>query len=464
MGGNMQTIRYIKEISIVGQYELVVIGGGMTGTCAAIAASRKGLKTLLVERDGNLGGVGVKSGVCHLLGAFYYDEKTKGYIQNVKGLFDEIIRKLISKGNAIDPYTIDRNRNPHGFFSGLAHGVPFDNESMKVILENMCLEANVNILYFTKFTDAIIKNNKITQIIIDNKGGIQAVDCNMVADTSGDADVAYSSGCRVQLGREEDGLMAPASLIMHVEHVDKEVFLDYLSHNNTPRCRELILDLREKGIWDFPYEIFIAVQLVENDIFMINTVRQVGIDGTNPVSITNGMIDGRLQSKKLFDIMKKYIPGFKNARVRLTAPEIGIRETRRIIGNLVVKTDDIINGTVFHDSIAVSSYGWDLPNPKKPSDQPMHSVKMKSPFKQIPYRCMLPYPIENLIVAGRCISVERDVLGPLREMGPCFAMGQAAGVAAVLAKEQNDCFKDIDVSILQKFLEQDGCVTHIEIF
>lgn len=136
---------------------------------------------------------------------------------------------------------------------------------------------------------------------------------------------------------------------------------------NDVRFRDIIDDLKEKGKLNFPYEIFISVMLTEKDIFMINTIRQVGIDGTDIDSLTQGIIDGRKENFELFEIARNYFPGFKNARVREIAPIIGIRETRRIIGEYTLTVEDLISGKSFDDCIALSGYGWDMPDPKNPS-------------------------------------------------------------------------------------------------
>jgi len=457
--GNMM---YKRDIKIKDNYDLVVVGGGMTGFSAAVAAARRGLKTAIIEKMGCLGGVATSAGVCHLLGGRTYDDSLGRHFRNVRGIFDELTDKLISKGAAIEPDTVNRQRNPHGWFPSLAAGVPFDVEKMKVAMDDMCKEAGVHIYYFTSFIDCEVEDEMINTLILHNKSGLFGIGTKLVADTTGDADVAYRSGCLTVLGRDEDNLMAPASLEMHVENVNKEELLDYIQKNNTPRFRELIRELRDKGIWTFPYEIFIAVQLNEEDVFMINTIRQVGVNGVDGESITEAMINGRKENMKLFEIMKEYFPGFKNARIKMIAPVVGIRETRRIVGKYVLTVEDLCNGKVFDDSIAVSSYGWDLPDPNKPSHQPMEKVKTASKFTHIPYRCLLPSPIKNLIVAGRCISVEREVLGPVRVMAPCMAMGQAAGIAAAISVKSNQVFSEIDVKEVQSELERDGCIYMIK--
>ena len=192
---------------------------------------------------------------------------------------------------------------------------------------------------------------------------------------------------------------------------------------------------------------------------MINTIRQVGINGTDARSLTDGTIDGRAESYTLLSIMREYFPGFAHAEIRQFAQKIGIRETRRIEGDYILTVQDLIDSTVFSDSIAVSSYGWDLPDPKNPTHQPRHGVNRRTVYTHIPYRCLLPKGVSGLLMAGRCISVERDALGPVRVMGVCLGMGEAAGIAASMAAEGD--FRQVDVAVLKKKLEAYGGITEI---
>jgi hypothetical protein len=215
------------------------------------------------------------------------------------------------------------------------------------------------------------------------------------------------------------------------------------------RFRALIEPLKERGIWNFPYDIFISVMLTQKDVFMINTNRMVGIDALNARSTTQGVIDARQENYMLFEIMRKHFRGFKHARIRSIAPALGIRESRRIVGEYILSVDDLVNEKAFDDTIAYSVYGWDLPDPKKPSHQP-DKEKHKPLFTPIPYRCLLPKMIGNLIVAGRSISVERPVLGPIRVMAPCIAMGEAAGYATKLALDAGTLYKNINIKLLKE--------------
>ena len=301
-----------------------------------------------------------------------------------------------------------------------------------------------------------------SNLLLANKAGIQAVAARAVVDATGDADVAARAGCPTVLGRDGDHLMTPTTLMFHVDNVDQVALAAYIHDRDTPRLKELILALRASGEWTFPYEIFISVQLQEPSVMMINTSRLVGIDGTDPRSLTRGLIQGREETQQLLALMRKHIPGCAHARIKAVATLLGVRETRRIVGDEVMSVDDLVTGKSFTDIIGFSGYWWDLPDPKRPSHQPMEGRNAPYPTP-IPYRVMVPRAVKNLICPGRAISVERDVLGPLRVMAPCMAMGEAAGLAATQVVTRNIAFANVDIAALQTTLRVQGAILDWEV-
>ncbi len=444
---------YSKNIEIKETYDLVVCGGGFSGFSTAYSAAREGLKVLLVERNASLGGVGTNGLVNHILGERFMDNTEVKTC--VGGLFSKLEEEILKIDGAVDFKEVDLDLPPHGWISTLGIGLIFDKEKMKLLLEQMLISVGVKILYMTDIVDVITQDDTISGIVVHNKTGLYCIKAKYFADATGDADVCEMSGVETYKGDEEGGLAA-ASLEMHLENVDYNELNVYMQNTRDIRFKAIIEDLKEKGLWKFPYEIFISVMLTEKDTFMINTIRQVGIDGTNAKSINQAIIDGRKENFELFEVAKKYFPGFKNARIREIAPVIGIRETRRIKGEYTLTVEDLITGKDFEDSVALSGYGWDMPNPKKPSYQPFHGVAKKSHITQIPYRCLLPKGVSNLITVGRCISVEREVLGPVRVMGPCIAMGEAAGIATALAFENNTAYNKVNTDELRQKIVLNG--------
>ena len=449
---------YSKELKEYGSYDVLVCGGGYTGFAAAYAAAREGRRVLLLEGGSCLGGTGTAGLVTHILGQRHVDGDVLR--DNACGIFHLLEERLLAQGAAVDARTINYSLHPHGWRPFLGAGLPYDGEAMKVLLETMLREVSAEILYYTDIVDVIKEGCTVKGVVIHNKDGLQAVYGTCVIDATGDGDICTAAGCAYQLGDEEGG-MAAASLEMQVENVDDEALMDYMRQTNDTRFRAIIDDLIAKGIWKFPYSIFISVLLTKKSVYMINTIRQVGINGVDARSLSDGTIDGRAESYALLDIMRKYFPGFAHAEIRQFAQKIGIRETRRIEGDYILTVQDLIDSTVFSDSIAVSSYGWDLPHPKNPTHQPRHGVSRRTTYTHIPYRCLLPKGVSGLMMAGRCISVEREALGPVRVMGVCLGMGEAAGIAASMAANAKGDFRQVDVAVLKKKLEAYGGITEI---
>jgi hypothetical protein len=455
-------MRFSREIPVVEEFDLVVCGGGPAGVPAALAARRSGLKVLLVEQFGQLGGAGTSGGVSHLLGGRTTDNR----YWCVAGIFKEVVDDLAGRGGALHPLNIEPEKfSPHGWTgvqSSLTYGVPFEPAHMAALLDEKMLEAEVDLLYFTSVVDVECDGKRISHLILHNKSGLQAVPTRAVVDATGDADVAARSGCEVVKGRPEDGLMTPATLMFHVDGVDQDALRDEIYRTESNRFRELVQKLRATGEWTFPYDIFISVQLTEKGTLMINTTRLVDVDGTDGWSLSLGMMRGRREVEELFALMQRHFPGFEKARIKMVAPMLGVRETRRIVADYVYSVEDLVGARDFEDTIGFSGYGWDLPDPKRPSYQPMHNDKdaprMKRNYTPIPYRVMVPRPVENLICPGRSISVERDVLGPLREQAPCYAMGQAAGQAAVQVVGEGIGFGEVDTERLHQELRVAGAV------
>lgn len=436
-------------------YDLVVCGGGPAGFACAVSAARCGLAVALVERGGCLGGTATLAGVNHLLAGRKLDENTGEHVRVVGGIFDELTDHLIRNGAAIEPNTIDPNFNPFGWYPRMASGIAFDDTSIKIAMDDFCLQAGVRVYYHTVLTEAEKSGEEISSVIVWNKDGFVRLRAAYFADCTGDADLAALSGCPYSKGRIEDGLMTPCSTEMHVDHVDTNAFVSYQNEHKSPKLVEIIDRLKANGIWNFPYEIFVTVRLVEDDVFMVNTIRQIGVDGTSEASVSRALADGRKENLRLFNIIKAYFPGFQNARIRKMADYLGVRETRRIHGHYTITVEDALSGKCYEDTIAATTYNFDLPDPLRPSYDPMMGdakkphAERKHVVIRIPYRSLLPLKTANLIVAGRCISAEREVLGPIRIMGPCMMMGQAAGIASAVAKERACAYSDVPTKELR---------------
>ena len=447
--------RMIIDAPVIPNVDVLVCGGGPAGIGAAVAAARQGARTMLIEQQGCLGGVATNALVGVWLGSYSRD----GAYPVVGGIFTEIVNRLVENGSAIPASEDVTGGSRHvGYASWHGRTVPFEFEPCKQVCEQLALEAGVHLRYFTHMAYPQVKKGQITGTFLYSKNGMKFVRANIVVDATGDADVAFRAGCPTVKGRLKDGLMSPATLIFVVEDVDSHAFEHYCRETGDVRFRKVIRELKQKGKWPFPFEILICCELPRRGRFVINTLRQTGIDGTNTDDLTRGMIEGRQQVLELMEILRQVIPGFTNARIVQTGSILGIRDTRRIVGEYEVSVEDITQGRHYQDTIALSGYQWDMADPTRPSYQSMKGVKVALPYAEIPYRSLLPQRISNLIVAGRCMSAAWDALGPLRIMPACFAMGQAAGNAAVLALTEGKNLRCVDIKLLRENLLKQGAI------
>lgn len=453
---------YSRDIPEGRGYDVVVCGGGPAGTAAALSARREGASVLLLEGQAQLGGMATSGLVSHWLGG-----RTEPGEWVVGGLFRSLVEAAVERGLAILPVlTRGRRYQPHGWLPWFVHGVPLDPFATAALLDETLAEAGVDVLLETQLLDAAVRDGRITHVIAQNKSGLCAWPGRAFVDATGDADIAAFAGCAVQAGREEDGLMTPASLTFHLCGVDHEALWRHIEENRCPKFRETIDRLRERGDWPFPYDIFISVQLVQQDVAMINTMRLPGVNGLDASSRSRALAEGRRQVGRLLGLLREHFPGFGQAEVKAVASLLGIRETRRIVADRRLAVAELAGGEVPADTIGFSMYGWDLPDPLRPSHQPMVdesgggyvSRVKKGPSTPIPFGVMVPLGVSNLLCPGRAVSVERDVLGPLRVMAPCMAMGEACGTAGAWSAGQGGAVAAVDVEALRGRLRDCGAI------
>jgi hypothetical protein len=485
---NIKSIQRTREITIdqEAEYDLVVCGAGPAGMTAALAARREGLSVLLVEALGQIGGMGTNGLVSHWLSGRTPD--CKHWV--VGGLFRELSCEASDLGIAkITDLPPGERLSPHGWTrkGKLTAGVPFDPYRMAAFLDDKMAEARVDVLFFTRVVDVnlSLEGDRIGSIILSNKSGFSEIKTSLVIDATGDGDVAALSKCDFVLGREEDNLMTPVTLEMQVSNVDTDALDSYVEGH--PACWHIDPDftppenydpntlsksgfrwLREidemtrRGDWPFSFTRLIMIQLDYPDTYQINTTRMTGYDGTDAASVSQAMAQGRRESIELLEILRKHFVGFENVRLKSIAPYLGVRETRRIIGDFFLRMSDFADERTFDDVVGYACGSWDLPDPHKPSRNPNDGAMagVKRNILPIPYRIMIPRPVKNLLCAGRCISVERPILGPYRDQAPCMAIGEAAGTAAGLAFERETSFSEIDFAELRTKIRQNGGIVN----
>ena len=294
------------------------------------------------------------------------------------------------------------------------------------------------------------------------KSGIEYIRAQTVVDATGDADVAFRAACPMLIGLEEEGhrgWMSPGAMSFVLEEVDAQAYGDYCRAGDY-RFRELIGRLREQGEWPFTDKIFIAFELPNPKQYYVKvspTTDEEGFDGTDPDVLTLGMTKGREAVQTMLNVLRKHFPGFANARLIQTAPVIGVRNTRRIVGEYQVSVADVRDGRHFDDTIALTGYHWDMATPGT-EQRLLHKVEIALPYAEIPYGCIVPRGIDNLLAPGRAISAEWDVLGPFRIMPAAFAMGQGAGTAAAMAASSGAAMRDVHIDALRDRLRGQGAI------
>ncbi|MGB4590059.1 MAG: FAD-dependent oxidoreductase [Clostridiaceae bacterium] len=440
-------------------YDVVVIGGGPSGVSAAIAAGKNGARTLLVERFGYLGGMLTNAGTGPMM-SFH-----AGETQVVQGIPGQIIDRMVE--NSFSP---GHMKDVVGYCSSVT---PFDAEGLKIIMEEMVMENNVDILYHTTFIEAELKDEKIVSLKLFSKGGFFNVTANVVVDASADADVAVSAGISTRYGRDKDNLAQPMTLNAKVYNVDREKLKTFMRDNveDTNAKRLEVIDWSERtGISGFSKLIHEAIDKKElsynrdsvlcfetnnKNEFIINMSRIARRSALNPFDLTKAEIEGRKQIRETVAFLRKYIPGFENCVLATTGPSIGIRESNKIDGVYILKEEELIANTMFDDAIAMGGYPIDIHSPEG-KGVTNHQFLKEGSWYSIPYRCLVTSQVDNLIVVGRSLSATHGALAAVRVTPIAMAVGQAGGTAAAMASKAGVRTREIDTDLLRETLKVQG--------
>ncbi|MDF1512586.1 MAG: FAD-dependent oxidoreductase [Anaerolineae bacterium] len=438
----MQTIPDpAHEIPIVDRVDILIVGGGMTGVAAALSAARMGAKVLIIEQFNCLGGVATAGWHNHLsqFNTWASDQRVVG------GIAHELSARLIEEGFA----TTDGSC------------VDFNVEGLKLVLDQMMAEAGVKVLYYTFFCDTLVENGAVIGGIIQNKSGRQAVLAYQVIDTTGDADVAAYAGAPFKKGRPEDGLCQPTTLMFMLEGVD---WPRVAAWRTNYQMEEAWLKAQADGIME-PFQNQIMgwwhTDVLPSQVG-VNMTHMTHIDATITADLTKATIEGRRQAHHLTEVFRQVVPGMENCYLISTAAALGLRESRRIEGEVTLTEQDMISRREWEDAIGYGSFYIDIHNPAGPgmSDQ---TYRPEPGFHyQIPYRVMVPQGVDNLLVAGRCVSVTHIALGSIRIMLTCMVMGEAAGAAAVLSLHEEVPPRELNPQILKQQLQRQGAIVEEE--
>lgn len=409
-------------------YDVIVVGGGFAGVAAAISAAREGASVLLCERSGALGGAATNC----LVNPFMRNWTTVNgeRLDLSAGLFLEILDKMESRG-AMWKET-------------------FLEEELKIVLEEMATEAGVTLLYHAElFEVRRSSDGHISELCLSTRGGVMNVSGKVFVDATGDAQLSYLSGCETVQGRPEDGLCQPMTLIFRVADVDVDAF--FKGHG---RLNEAYNRAQERGEIKNTRENILVFKYPIKNILHFNTTRIIKLSPTDPFELTKAEMEGRRQVKEMFEFLKRNADGFENAYLMMTAAEIGVRESRMIVGEYVLTGEDCLGCAQFEDSVAACNYEVDIHNPEG-SGTEIHYFKVGT-FYTIPYRCLIPKGENNLLVAGRCVSADHVAQASLRIMPTVCSIGEAAGTAAAMAVKMNASVRDLPVQELRQTLKNNG--------
>ncbi len=406
-------------------YDVIVMGGGLAGCGAALAAARNGAKTLLVERINALGGAPCTMGVNPFMPYKTRDPETGEIIPLSRGIFAEIEDNL----RAAD---------------AMYHNA-FNPEWLKIILNRMMLEAGVELLFNSVVCSVKREGNRLTSVTVSNKSGLVELEASYYIDCTGDADVAALANFPYRLGRLGDQLCQPMTLCFMICNVDHEVFC-----KEQPNIIPLWQAEHAKGYIKNPMTEIMVFRTPIPSVVQLNATRIVKKNPTDCWEITQADIIAREQIVELYTFLRKFVPGFENCQIVTSAVQTGVRESRMIDGEHVLSAEELKDCIKFEDRIAAGNYDIDIHNPEGSGTS--HYFFPQGAYYTIPYRSLIPKNAENLLVAGRCISTTHEAQASIRILPIVCTLGEAAGTAAAIATKSGCNVKNVDISTLQDTL------------
>lgn len=433
-----------------GNYDVVVAGGGPSGVAAAIAAARNHASVLLIERYGFLGGMATNASVP------VFCPYSDGEQAIVRGIGLEVLEAM--KAQAWEDPFVEKNNGIHEL-----DWVAIDPEILKRVLDAMVLESGCKVLLHTFVEDVEAEKGEVKGITVVNKEGRFKIQSKFFIDCTGDADLIAKAGGEFEYG-DENGLVQGVTLCFRLANVDSEKFLKYKKEEHeTGNLNVAVNKARENGDFPFPEKNVATFKLQHGSIAGLNFGHVFEVNPLKAEDLTRAEMESRKKIPDLIRFLNKYVPGLENAVLASSGPFIGLRESRRIVGEYRLTKKDYMNRALFEDTIARYAYPIDIhaSRPKDIISEYEKSEFYTSRYKTgesygIPYRALLPKGLENVIVAGRTLSADRAMHGSFRVMPCCFATGQAAGTATAICSADRKALRDIHIAGLQEVLRKQG--------
>ncbi len=428
-----------REIPVLAEYDVVVVGGGPAGVAAATTACEQGMKTLIIERYGFFGGMNV-AGLSGTIGGLYNSPEGDNEVEQIVfGFAGKFADRLKEKGGLLDPF-------PFGGTALCSHDPLVWKETADEFIKN----SGVDVLFHTIFVEVIMDGDQIKGVIIENKDGRSAIMGKVFIDASGDGDVAYKAGAPFVFGK--DGVIQAPTMVFRMQNVDWEKALQ----NSQEEIEAKVQKAVESGEYELPRRHIFLFPAPRKNEGLINATRVLGENNyvPNPTKtddLTMAEFKGRYLVREYERFLQNNIAGFENAYVFATGTQIGIRQARTIIGEYTLKNEDVLNARKFDTAIARSAWPIEVH-----AAEGTTVFTLKDDYYEIPFEVMLPKKIEGLLVAGRSISAEHEALASARVVAQCFEEGLAAGIAASLALNEGILLREVDIQKVREIMIENG--------
>ncbi len=432
-----------KQIPIKEEVDVLVVGGGPAGFSAAYNAARQGVRTMLVEQSGNLGGVATTGLMSHWTG-------------NTRGGFYE---ELLDRSQDINDKEVDSNNTLRDNERGVNKRQIINPEKLKKVMLDMLDEVGVELQLYTFASAAIKEGSRLIGVITESKSGREAIIAKNIIDASGDGDIAAKAGAKYVKGRESDGKMQPMTLMFKVAGVDTERVEYVGGFEDSYEIEAGDLQTVASNELPSPAGHVLIYPTTIPGVVTLNMTNCTEVDGTKAEDLTKAEKVCRSQMTPILDFLKKHLPGFENSFIISSASIIGVRETRHFVGEYCLTEQDILTARVFDDwVVSKAHFNFDVHNI---NGSGLDETGAQKHFSQtegytIPYRCFLPEKIDNLLLVGRNISGTHLAHSNFRVMPICVNMGQAVGIAAAIAIKEGIKPRDVKPAKIQDELKRQG--------